>query len=485
LPDHVRIGFFLYDQQGKPLGHLSLNGDKTAVQWQSAPGDHRTINRPIDEVLAHTHPQLLALGVALMAKGRADFFMKFWEAVDSVHGTINPSNLGVNSGIGVLIGRPVALVQASLRLEVKGRPALNQGMACFQDGNFVQTENGFSAIKFPVVLGDLTQWDDGLIGYFKQNGNGFALDTFYTEGAEAEAQSGVIQPRQDTLTLTVTPKPDAAEPPDLAPDTARVLMLVDPRARVHASTGFLPTQSLQIPLDVAIDALSQLEMSFLAAPVLRWQSGLAIPVPREPGYQLSWVEEVGSSSTPTWSVTPGIDPPSSGGVWAYTPQVLAEGWLRFNPSVLEFSLVDAASHRPIVTQGVANPLTLAMVNRKPAIIRLNPGAAVAEGEDPNGSIFYIHFGKLVDQADVPKVTLTAADWNFVSFSDARYGQYWAAVPAKKIELAPGGSVSIAVSGLIPVTDATLVQGNIYFDYYELDGVSDGVYSELVSVQSKS
>jgi hypothetical protein len=481
LPDHLQIGFFLYDQQGKPLGHLSLNGDMSEVEWQSAPGDERTINQPIDQVLAHTHPQMLALGVALMEKGRADFFKKFWEAIDGVHGTINPANLALNSGLGILIGRPVALVQASLRLEVKGRPALNQSFNCFQPHGHTDTDHAFSGVNFPIVLGDLNQWDDGLIGFFKQNGSGFKLDTFFTEGADDKAETGVVQPVQSTLTLTVTPKLDAAEPPVLAPDTAKVLMLVDPRARVHATMGILPTQALEIPPDVTTDALSQLEMSFLAAPVLKGQGGLAIPAPSEPGYEVSWVEEVGASSAPQWFVQPQIDSPSSGGVWAYTPQVLSEGWLRFSPAVLEFSLLDE-NGRPLLTRGQLTPLTLKVVNRKPGrAIGFKPGNLVNEGDDPNGSIFYIHFGKLVAQADVPKMTLSATDWTFGPFSDARYGQYWAATPAKSVDVASGDSLAITISGLLPATDATLAQANIYFDYYDLEGVSDGVYAELMSI----
>jgi hypothetical protein len=477
LPDHLSIGFFLYDQQGRPLLYLALNGDKTEVDWQSAPGDDRTIDQAIDQVLAHAHPQLLALGVALQKDPR--FFEKFWQAVDRVHGAINPGNLSVNSSLAVLIGRPVALVQASLRLEVKGRPALDQSYAALASGG--DTEHAFTGVQFPAVLGDLHQWDDGLIGYFKQKGSGFDLDSFYTEGATATTGKGVVQPAQDTLTLTVTPKLDASVPPDFAPDAARVLMLVDPRASVHAAMGILPTQVLQIPPDMAGDALASLGMSFLAAPVLKGNSGFAIPAPSEPGFTLSWIEQVGAASAPEWAVTPEIDPPSGGGVWAYTPQLLSEGWLRFNPAILEFSLLDA-SGRTLVTRGQAAPLRIQIVNRKPGHpIVFNPGKLAQEGDDPGGSMFYIHFGKLVAQEDVAKIALHCDGWMFSSLSSPRYGVYWAATPTagNAVALATGASMAIVVEGLIPVADAGLAQANIYFDYYGVDSVGDGVCAALV------
>lgn len=269
----------------------------------------------------------------------------------------------------------------------------------------------------------------------------------------------------------------------LAPDTVKVLMLADPRARVHATMGILPTQTLAIPPDVAADALSRLEISFLAAPVLKGRAGLAIPAPSMGGFELSWVEQVGSSGAPEWAVTPQIDPPSGGGVWAYTPQLLSEGWLRFNPAVVEFSLLDATG-RPLVTRGQTAVLTVKLVNRKPgSAIRFDPGTLVHEGDDPQGSIVYFHFGKLVAQDDVPKIALTCDGWTFLSLSDARYGQYWAATPGagNVVALKTGASLTITVAGLIPTSDTDLVQCNVYFDYYALGGVGDGVYAELVGI----
>jgi hypothetical protein len=480
LPDHLALGFFLYDQQGKPLGHLGLNGQQTEIDWQSAPGDDATINEAIDGVLAHAHPLLHALGMALNNNG-VDFFKAFWTAVDSVHGTINPANLATNGGLGVLIGRPVALVQTLLRLEVKGAPALDQSEDCYQDGTHIDAEHAFTAVRFPVLLGDLKQWDDGLIGYFKTGDQGYDLRTFYTQGADAGATSGVVQPDQQTLTLSVTPKPGAPAAPDFVPDTIKLLLLADPRARVHATTGIVPTQVLEIPPDQAVDALSRLEISFPVTPVLKGSSGLAFPTPSEAGFELSFVEQVGTSERPQWAVMPEIDAPQPGGVWTYTPQALSEGWLRFTPAVLEFSLLDQAG-RPIIPRSGPSPLTIQIVNRKPGQpIRFTPGQLVLEGQDPGGSVFYIHLGKLVAQDNVAKLTLALDGWHFACLSDAIYGRYWAATPAQPAALARGQPLSIGVSGLMTTDDASVTQGNVYFDYYDLEGLGDGVYAELVAI----
>src|SRR5205085_7105147 len=133
--------------------------------------------------------------------------------------------LSENSGLSVLIGRPVALVQALLRLELLGPPAINQSFACLSAESFTETDNGTTQVQFPAVLGDIDQMDDGLVGYFLQAGDRSKFDftSFFTEGADGPGANGVVQPVQGTITLTAAPKVGVANPPDLATYTAKVL----------------------------------------------------------------------------------------------------------------------------------------------------------------------------------------------------------------------------------------------------------------------
>jgi len=480
LPNHLDGSFFIYSQEGKPLGSLYLNGDDTQVEWQSAPGNNFTINESIETVLQYENPQLRELAISLK-NGTAEFFKAFWRSVDTVHGYISPQNLASNSGIAVLIGRPVAIVQASLRLEVAGGPALNQGWLCFADDDYQETDNNFSGVQFPAILGDLSQLDDGLVGYFKQNasGNDYDLATFYTDGADKESDGGVVRPSKTNLLLTSSPKIDSPEPPNLAPYTQKVLLLMDPRAPLHVTTGILPTKSLSLPSDLVDGALSILEMSFLTTPVLHGAGGLALPVPPENGYQFSWVQEEQILGFPQWSVTPNILDVTGQAVWAYTPQRIVEGWLRMNPVLLEFELKNAAGN-PVVIDKTANIMTLSLINRKGRSITFKPGELIAEGESNTGSIFYLHFSDLVSEANVPKIQLSAPGWTFKNLSDATYGQYWAATPAQPVTLEKDMSIEINVTNLI--VSATGAQAQAYFDYYNIDGLNDGVYADLLAVQ---
>ncbi len=486
MPNHLTGGFFLYDGTGEPLGALQLNGATPPVPvWQGAPGDDATIDEPIEQALADANPLLQQVALSLH-NATADYFTAFYDAVDTTHATVNPQNLSLESGLAVLVGRPVALAQAALRLDLRGRPMFNQNSnGCLTEEAWTDTANGLSGVNFPVLLGDADKLDDGLVGFFRQaeSGDGFDLTTFFSEGAQASATSGVVQPDASTLQLNLTPTADDPDPPPAGTETTCVLMLVDPRAPVHAVTGILPTQELAIPSDVASEALSSLEVYFLAAPVLKPASVLAMPVPAASGFDVSFVEQYKLNDAPEWVTIPDLTASTTDAVWKYTPQSLTEGWLRINQTQLIFAISNA-SGKAVVIGGATQALTLTVANAKPNQITFTPGVLATEGTPPNGSIFYLHFGELVAAADVPSIGLTADGWSFAAQSDAIYGAYWAATPVgAAVSLAPGASLTIAVTNLKAAT--SLNQAKLYFDYYAVDGTASGVFTDTVVVSTPS
>jgi len=482
LPNHLVEGFFLYNQQGKPLGELRLNGDKSAIVWQATPGDAGTIDQSIETVLQYENPSLRALGVALRHATPA-YFEAFARAIDTANAATSPTGPDSSTGTAALLGRPVALTQVSLRLELAGTPACNQDWAVVQGGGVVETDSGFTGVQFPVVLGDLDRLGDGLLGYFKPGPDGaFELGTFYSDAAEAAATTGVVQPAPTNILLTATPGAGGQVPVG-DQDEYKVLLLVDPRAGVHATIGIVPTQYIVIPANQYADTLSGLESTFLVNPILKGSGGLALPVPAESGYAWSWVEEVRQGTQAEWAVTPGIAPPAAGAVWAYSPQQISEGWLRLNPQLLAFDLVDAQGHAT-VTNGSTAALTLNITNKRASALTFKPGQLIGEGSPNSGTVFYMHLGGLVPQAQVPAVQTSAPGWTFQVLNDAQYGNYWAATPApnQPVALAPGGQLAITLANVQVATNNA--QEYVYFDYYNVDGLSDGVYDALLTVQPK-
>lgn len=120
MPNHLTRGFFFYDAGGRPVGSMFVAGSDEAgrlrILWQGAPGDDRDIDTGVvaDPVVAAAHPQLRALVRHLGIVASVADFRSFDAAVDAAHTSINPANLATDAGLSVLVGRPVALVQAAL-----------------------------------------------------------------------------------------------------------------------------------------------------------------------------------------------------------------------------------------------------------------------------------------------------------------------------------------------------------------------------------
>lgn len=470
LPNHLDESLFFYDQQGKALGNIFLNGNHSAVLWQAAPGDNKTINQTVEQVFAYQNPLLKDLAIALKHSSPA-YFQSFWKAIDSMHNFVHPENYTQSNDLSVLIGRPVAVTQAMLRLELEGGPALNQSWEALE-----ANDNNFSNVQFPVILGDLKRINDGLIGYFKQGGNNFDFSVFYSQAAEDK--NGVLKPDAANLLLSASPKVAPADPADPLSDALKVLMLVDPRASVNATMGIMPVASIDIPPDQYTDTISTLEMTFLTTPVLEGVSGFNLPLPKEEGYQWSWVEQTLVNSNIVWEVDGDISFTGGQALSAYTPQTIREGWLRLNPQLLSFELLNPAG-QPVAKPGSINSFTLTLRNKKPAPLTFTPGQLVPEGETNSGAVFYIHFGKLIPDQQIANVLIESKDWSFKCFNSIQYGSYWAATPLKAIICDPGKDITFNISKAMVATISG--QAQVYFDYYDITGLNDGTDACLLNV----
>ncbi len=203
-------------------------------------------------------------------------------------------------------------------------------------------------------------------------------------------------------------------------------------------------------------------------------------MPRESGYAVSYVkEELNAAKRPLWITEADISAPSLDAVWDYTPQTLTEGWLRLNPTLLSFEILNAGDPTAPLVGGATQAVILRVTNRKPLQIAVHPGVIAPEGTPAQGSIFYVHFGTLVAQSAVAAMAFEAVGWTFQAMSDSTYGRYWAATPVVDIILGPGDSFDIAVSGMEVATN--VVQAQITTDYYDVDGANDGVFLDSATI----
>ncbi|MDB9407398.1 hypothetical protein PN434_02395 [Microcystis aeruginosa CS-558/01A06] len=308
LPNNLDNSLAIYDNQGKALGSINQ-----LAKWEAAPGENTVI--PFDKIDDH-----LQKVINYIIKQGAEFLSNFISALDSGLENIDPENSAQNQGLALLMGRPIAVVRASLNLELEGLPAINQDWGVFwQDlrRNFRETD-GFEKVKFPIRLGEYKQLNDGLLGYWLEGDNGSLKDVFYAPQSDLEGVDhsaikfhNANNPWHIDLNLK---------------DPATLLtMLIDPRGKVHATTGILPTKSIDIPPDQYQQALEKIEITFFSAPILTDYGKINLALPDEVGYQWSWLEK----EKEQWSTADKIGQTNVNAIFS-GKQEIREGWLKLS-----------------------------------------------------------------------------------------------------------------------------------------------------------
>ena len=282
LTNNLDNRLMIYDNRGKALGSLVMKDtDPSQPTWEPAPGGGPDALIKIDDI---RNPHLKKM-VANVQMYEADFFTDFITAVDSALENIEPENFAQHQDIALLMGSPIAVVRASLNLELKGLPALQQGWNEFRQDleRDTRDDNAFSEVMFPIRIGEYRQFNDGTVGYWKEKEGGYEGDVFYAPQSNDEVKikdSHLKTHKTDPMTFSQSVK---SEPQILT-------LLLDPRGLVHATSGILPAKAIRIPPDQYGDALQAIEITFLSTPILTDVGKIHLPLPAEAGYQWSWLQ---------------------------------------------------------------------------------------------------------------------------------------------------------------------------------------------------
>lgn len=342
LPNYLDDSLAIYDRDGAALGMLRLVSGGNVVHWQpaSVPGARLAFDpdraMAVEHVRAnvedaHLRDFILAI---LDERSGAALLDNLIRTIDRMLATIVPGGDPPDPSLGTLVGRPLVLARASIDLELCGQPAINQSWqsllhATDRPADAARDTRGFETVDFEVRLGDVARAGDGLVGYFRQARADLSdFQTFYAE--LATEKGGVVKPTAQPIRVRTDPQ--------AAPEI--VTLLLDPHAPVHATSGILPVKSIAIPPDQFEAALRNLQIAFPVAPVLTQATGLALPLPRVPGFHWSWVQARGdawAAGTAVLSGAPepavaGLVQPTTSPVWTGKPQRIDEGWLVLKPN---------------------------------------------------------------------------------------------------------------------------------------------------------
>lgn len=351
LPDHLDEALEVCDAQGNNVGQVQRRRPQaghivsSALEWQGVPGDPGSFGMSPD--LANAHLQRFVDGI--LAQGEKDALRAEQEErvetalgamlrmIDATLWTVDPLGREGDEHLSVLVGRPLAVVRASLRLETMG----------------LEDESELGRMAFDVRLGDLTRLGDGLIGYFVNDD----YSQFYPVHESIANQTRVTRPHHGYLGAIQTVRTyyqnykDRVEPvthpfintdpfvrvrpvrPGLIDPASKSVMLtlmVDPRGGVHATSGIVPRKKIELMREHVASALENMSVTFRLGPVLSDPATIRMPLPAEIRGNWSWVRKTGLTVWEETAVVDAVPEPKL----TPTPSQINEGWLRlseYNP----------------------------------------------------------------------------------------------------------------------------------------------------------
>ncbi|MDJ0589050.1 MAG: hypothetical protein QNJ72_03515 [Pleurocapsa sp. MO_226.B13] len=128
LPNNLNGSLMIYDNAGQALGSININGE-----WDDAPGNTplatTTIDRQEIPNIANIHLDKMVKTIITLGQ---DFVANFNLCLNNALNNIDPENFAQNQSLALLMGRPIAVVRASLNLELQGLPAINQDWHIFR-----------------------------------------------------------------------------------------------------------------------------------------------------------------------------------------------------------------------------------------------------------------------------------------------------------------------------------------------------------------
>lgn len=337
MPNHLDDSLMIYAPEGDALGIIDEGG-----HWQTFPGNSTPVI-PADIA----NPHLAQMVQWLCAQGR-EFLADFLSALSVAQENMEPESFAQHEAMALLMGQPLALVRAAVGLQLQEPAAINVSRIKVQEDVWAyynyhaagaqgprpsRHSHAFEQVRAPLRLGEFHRLNDGLVGYWLEDGRGgYDGNTFYTPQTQPtpglnehiqtrrQANSEDRDESQFLIYLTLQ---------DEKPRT--ITMLLDPRAPIHATTGILPVKDLHIPQDQYQSALQRMQVAFLTAPVLAPQLGMELSLPTEPGFEWRWVQRDGQQ----WSSISAegviskhqlqeVAGPATDPLWQ---ALLAQGWL--------------------------------------------------------------------------------------------------------------------------------------------------------------
>ncbi len=343
LPDHIDEALEVFDRDGNPIGQVMHDSVTDAVTWETAPGRPLPPDAgPLADVPPHAqHAALFAAGLIQSdidarhgeSPPTASSLTALLRAIDTTLWSVDTYAAIGSPTIAGLVGRPVAVVRATLSLDT---PDDLDEVTVTALGGPEARAAAFAALRdrqFPFRVGELGRSDDGVLGFF--------VDDDYTRFHVVDkvvASAALASGRHTGYLglLGATPTTDPIDHPYLDLEdtlfitpgqTVRLTVLMLPAGKMHLTSGILPRKALELADEWVTPGLSRVVPSMRVGPLLVDPAEIRLPNVTSLGKNQVFTRRTG---TLTWR----DDPILASTTNAYLPKMpheVQEGWIRVGP----------------------------------------------------------------------------------------------------------------------------------------------------------
>ncbi|MDX2029177.1 MAG: hypothetical protein SF339_00805 [Blastocatellia bacterium] len=206
VPDLLDGSLDFFDPAGRRLGAVRTRGMRS--DWDGAGLETLPPRlRQIVEWLLMADQETTQAATPHHAGRSGDdihFLDEFMDDIEEAMDNIHPDDREGQSAFSVIMGRPMAVVQLGVELELKGLPAVNNSWSALlkavRPGQAAAqaSTDGFDAVRFHYRLGEYRQRNDGLIGYWAIEQDGSLAQAFsVNDSISAAIVRDRVQEQQD------------------------------------------------------------------------------------------------------------------------------------------------------------------------------------------------------------------------------------------------------------------------------------------------
>ena len=245
----------LCDRKGELMGHLAIVKEQQGVRIKWEEGAAGVAITSVSNPTLKAFAESLVQGPAPRPR-----LLELLNLIDNALERIRPSGERRDT---ILVGRPLALVNASVGLELFGNawtdpykdpPGRREGTG----------DQSLNALRLRINLGYSYSVEDGLIGYFRE---GAYQQIVVPELSDKVTASDYIGAQKDHGLRVGFGSPE------------RITMLMDPWGSVQAACGIVPAKTITLAHPELNKIVAQMEASFRVGPVLVQPNRLALPAP--------------------------------------------------------------------------------------------------------------------------------------------------------------------------------------------------------------